>query len=277
MNVHSGKSRKPAPRFWRDAALPFIEARYVADGRKVCYENHAHAIFSIGAITGGCSTYINGDSRHSVSEGCVVVINPEQVHACNPIDDQPWSYCMFYVDAAWLTGLQHELGFSQGLGFRKFATTLTTDPVLYRGLNHLYKTLIDKDAGQLCKHSTAILFFSEVQTRLNPAPELFHIENNKLERAAEFISAHCTRDLRLDDICAAAELSPSYLIRAFRKQYGMTPHVYLVNRRIQYAQAQLKCGRPIADVALDAGFADQAHFQRVFKRLLAATPGQYLA
>lgn len=271
-----GKNRDPAPRFWRDEALPFIEARYVEDGRKVCYEKHAHQIFSIGAITGGCSTYINGDSRHSVSEGAVVVINPEQVHACNPIDDLPWSYCMFYVDAAWLTGLQHELGFSQGLGFRKFATTLTTDPVLYRGLNHLYKTLVDRDAGQLLKHSTAILFFSEVQSRLNPAPELFHIENNMLERAAEFISENCTRDLSLSDICAEAGLSPSYLIRAFKKQYGMTPHAYLVNRRIQYAQAQLKCGRSIADVALEAGFADQAHFQRVFKRLLAATPGQYL-
>jgi AraC-like DNA-binding protein len=55
----------------------------------------------------------------------------------------------------------------------------------------------------------------------------------------------------------------------------MTPHAYLINRRIQYSRAQLRRGRQIADVALDAGFADQAHLQRTFKRLVAATPGQY--
>jgi len=57
----------------------------------------------------------------------------------------------------------------------------------------------------------------------------------------------------------------------------MTPHAYLVNRRIQYGRARLKQGHAIAEVALEAGFSDQAHFQREFKRLSAATPGQYRA
>ncbi|WP_236730505.1 helix-turn-helix domain-containing protein, partial [Pseudomonas savastanoi] len=46
-------------------------------------------------------------------------------------------------------------------------------------------------------------------------------------------------------------------------------------RRIQHAQTQLKSGKMIADVAQETGFADQAHFQREFKKHLAATPGQY--
>ncbi|MNY72070.1 Virulence regulon transcriptional activator VirF [compost metagenome] len=70
-------------------------------------------------------------------------------------------------------------------------------------------------------------------------------------------------------------MSPSYLIRAFKQHYGMTPHAFLVNRRIQFAQDRLRSGQLIADVALEAGFADQAHFQRAFKQHLAATPGQY--
>ena len=55
----------------------------------------------------------------------------------------------------------------------------------------------------------------------------------------------------------------------------MNPHAHMVNRRILFAQQQLKAGQAIADVALAAGFADQAHFQRIFKRLVAATPRQY--
>ncbi|MOA36969.1 DNA-binding transcriptional activator FeaR [compost metagenome] len=55
----------------------------------------------------------------------------------------------------------------------------------------------------------------------------------------------------------------------------MTPHGYLIDQRIQFARSQLRQGRLIAEVAHEAGFADQAHFQRAFKHYLAATPGHY--
>ena len=97
----------------------------------------------------------------------------------------------------------------------------------------------------------------------------------KVERVAEYIDTHFANPLPLQDLCDAAQLSGSYLIRAFKKRYGVAPHEYQTNRRIQYAKARLRAGAPIAQVALDVGFADQAHFQRVFKRMTAATPGQY--
>ena len=99
--------------------------------------------------------------------------------------------------------------------------------------------------------------------------------NRKLARAADYISDNCALALTLEDICGASDLSASYLIRAFKKRYGMTPHVYLLNRRIQLARGLLRKGAAIADVALQTGFADQAHFQRIFKQFAAATPGQY--
>src|SRR6516164_4453265 len=82
------------PYFWRDADLPFIEVRAISDGRKVRYGRHAHSTFSIGAVTGGRSTYLNGSTLSHVSAGAVVVINPEVVHACNPAADEPWAYRM---------------------------------------------------------------------------------------------------------------------------------------------------------------------------------------
>lgn len=263
------------PTFWRDATLPFVEARSTQDGRRVCYARHSHATFSIGAVMGGRSTYLNGKVQERIGAGAVVVMNPEDVHACNPVGDQPWSYRMLYVDVPWLTNLQHELGFNPNLDLRAFSTTATTEPVLFAGLNRLYGILTDEHAEHLQKHSAAITFFSAAQQLLDPAPSLTRDANHKLIRAAEFISENFTRSLKLDEICAAADLSASYLIRSFNQQYGMTPHTYLINRRIQYSREQLRRGRTIADVALDAGFADQAHFQRAFKQFLAATPGQY--
>jgi AraC-like DNA-binding protein len=79
----------------------------------------------------------------------------------------------------------------------------------------------------------------------------------------------------LDDLCQVSGLSASHLIRCFKARYGMTPHAYLNNHRINRAKGLLRHGYPLAETALAAGFADQAHFQRVFKRLTAATPGTY--
>lgn len=266
-----------APTFWRDDALPFLEARFVADGRAVCYDRHFHDTFSIGAVTGGRSTYLNGRRREPVAAGAVVVMNPGEVHACNPIADQPWSYTMLYVERGWLGALQKELGLSPNQDLQALSTTLTTDAMLYTGLNRLGATLLDSSGARLQKQTAAVDFFAAVQQRLDPAATVADGDPVKLRQAAEYISDNRTEALSLEQICSAAQLSPSYLIRAFKQRYGMTPHAYLINRRVQYGQAQLRRGRAIADVALDAGFADQAHFQRAFKRLLAATPRQYRA
>lgn len=264
-----------APRFWRDDALPFIEARSIADGRQVCYTRHSHVHFSIGAITAGCSTYLHEQSQCRVDAGTVVLMNPGDVHACNPIDEQPWSYVMLYVETPWLTDLQHQLGFSDDLAFRRFSATHTQDAGLFSGLKALFEVLVDHERDVLDKHSAAVEFFTAVQQTLNPGDQAQREPNFKLERAADYIRDHCTQMLKLEDICDAAQLSPSYLIRAFKQHFGMTPHAFLINRRIQFARERLRRGQLIADVALEAGFADQAHFQRVFKQHLAATPGQY--
>lgn len=261
------------PTFWRDDKLPFIELRSIADGREACYAKHAHESFSIGAIRSGTSTYINGATRQVIGAGTVVVMNPGDVHACNPIGEQPWSYSMFHVDVTWLARLQHDLGCSRDGGFRPFATISTR--VLFNQLNDLYATLTDGHAGQLEKEGAAIGFFSHMQRMLMPAPLVAEDAGARLARAAEFINDNFTRLVSVDDISAAAGLSPAHLIRSFKSRFGMTPHAYLVNRRIEHGRAQLRRGLPIAEVALDAGFADQAHFQRAFKQHVAATPGQY--
>jgi len=263
------------PRIWRDAQLPFIEARSIADGRKVCYARHSHEIFSIGAITSGCCNYLHEKTCHSISAGTVVLMNPGDVHACNPLDDQPWSYVMLYVDAQWLAGIEQGFAEEASEVFQPVAATHTQSAALFNGLTGLYAQLVDPHRDVLAKHEAAVLFFSSMQQELGRSVALRKPANVRVERAAEYIDEHFLRTIRLQDICAAASLSEAYLIRAFEQRYHMTPHAYLINRRIQHAQTQLREGALIADIAQQTGFADQAHFQRVFKKHLAATPGQY--
>ncbi len=263
------------PKFWRNASLPFIEAREIEDGRHVCYARHAHETFSIGAITGGESVYLNGAHADSVRAGSIVVINPGAVHACNPIKDHPWSYLMFYVDPVWLGRRQQAAGWKNDGEFQSFATLSSTDAFLFDGLRHLYATLIDTRMRVEQKARGAEAFFTDLARTLKPTRSSDKPAHAQLESAARYIRENCSQSIRLKHICAVAGLSESHLIRSFKTRYGMTPHAYQVNCRIEYSRAQLKRGSAIADVAIDAGFADQAHLQRVFKQLTAATPGQY--
>lgn len=258
-----------SPIFWRDPALPFIEARSVQDGRKVCYAKHWHETFSIGLIDAGRCNYHNRSRTQQVSEGTVVLMNPGDAHACNPVQGEPWSYRMFYIDVPWLCAASES-------GFVPFATTATTQIDLYHGLNRLFDTLTDAKIGHLEKECTAISFMELLPQRLkNGSTHKTGLPN--LTRAADFIRQNCTQPLKLQDICRNAGLSASHLIRAFRQLHGLTPHAYQLNCRVEFCRAQLRAGRAIAEVALAAGFADQAHFQRTFKRFVAATPGQYRA
>ena len=257
--------------FWHDPALPFIEARAVQDGRHVCYDKHSHPHFSIGAITGGHSHYLNQRSRQEVGPGSLVLMNPEEVHACNPIADQPWSYLMFYLDTDWLRSQQEEAGL--GSEFRPFDMTASRDPLLYQGLQHLHHQLV-QGPDPLAREVACHLFSRQLLARLTPA-SWDDRPPQHLQRAAELMQDDSASPLSLAELSAVAGLTPSHFVRAFSHHYGMTPHAYLLDRRIRHARTLLRQGLPLVEVALASGFADQAHFQRQFKRRVAATPGQY--
>ncbi|MFM5511227.1 helix-turn-helix domain-containing protein [Aeromonas rivipollensis] len=257
--------------FWHDPALPFIEARAVQDGRHVCYDKHSHPHFSIGAITGGHSHYLNQRSLQEVGPGSLVLMNPEEVHACNPIADQPWSYLMFYLDTDWLRSQQEEAGL--GSEFRPFDMTASRDTLLYQGLRHLHHQLVEAP-DPLAREVACHLFSRQLLARLTPA-KWDDRPPRHLQRAAELMQDDSASPLSLSQLSAVAGLTPSHFVRAFSHHYGMTPHAYLLDQRIRHARSMLRQGQPLAEVALASGFADQAHFQRQFKRRVAATPGQY--
>lgn len=263
--------------FWRDPALPFIEARYVEDGRGVCYDRHSHDCFSIGAITGGSCTYLNGQLCERVGKGSVVLMNPGEVHACSPLAGN-WSYLMLYVDIDWLAALQEERGIRSAGQFRPLNERLNSEPQRYRDLGRLHATLVTH-ANSLIEKEVALhdFFAGLIKHTPSSATRETGKTDSRLLRAADFIRCHCSDPLRLEDICRAAEISASFLIRAFKAHYTMTPHEYLTQCRIQHCRARLRKGETLAQVAAETGFADQAHFQRAFKRYVAATPGEYRA
>jgi len=93
-------------------------------------------------------------------------------------------------------------------------------------------------------------------------------------RAIELMDAKLDSNLSVEFLAGEVELSPAHFARAFRETFGLPPHKYLLHLRLERARRMLDAENAVlADVAQRAGFADQAHFTRFFKREYGVTPG----
>lgn len=95
-------------------------------------------------------------------------------------------------------------------------------------------------------------------------------------RVLAFIRARLDRTITVDDLASEAGMSPSHFSRVFKETLGSTPMQYVMAYRIEQAMKMMaEAGRPLGDIALACGFADQAHFTRSFKGLVGKTPRQW--
>jgi len=97
-----------------------------------------------------------------------------------------------------------------------------------------------------------------------------------VDKIFEFIESNLSESLRLSDLAEIAGLSPFHLSRAFKSAVGLSPHQYLLERRIVRARELLQETRlGLAEIAYSVGFSSQAHFTDVFRKRLNVTPGAY--
>ena len=95
-------------------------------------------------------------------------------------------------------------------------------------------------------------------------------------RAKDYLDANLDGDVSVTMLAEACGLSSTHFSRAFHRTTGASPHQWLLQRRIDKARRLLRDpDAPLADVALNCGFANQSHFTRVFTRLIGISPGQW--
>lgn len=260
---------------WHDPALPFLESRRACHSR-ACYKAHSHPTFSIGAVDAGFSRFTGaGKGEERLTPGTLVLVPAQRVHACNPEPGQAWSYQMLHIDAQWLQRLRLESGSRAGASGEP--ARISRSSGLYQQFCAL-NALLFSAASTVEKEAALIEFigdhdFSACATAAAaPAPALSGVT---LRGLIDHIEQAELAELSLDTLARSAGMGRYQLIRAFRTATGLTPHAYLVNARINQARQFLREGLELAEVAYRLGFADQSHFQRVFKAHAGVTPGQY--
>jgi AraC family transcriptional regulator len=94
-----------------------------------------------------------------------------------------------------------------------------------------------------------------------------------LKEVIDYIGDNLQKDLTLAEMAGVAHMSPYHFSRLFKESKGLTPHRYVIERRVQRAEVLLgSSALPIAEIALLCGFANQSHLNRHFKRLLGVSP-----
>lgn len=264
---------KSPPLFWRHDDLPFVEGRQSCDST-ACYRAHTHPTLSVGVIDRGEATMRLPGQRQRLYSGDVMVIGPGVVHSCNRVRDRRWSYRMFYFDPRWLRTVLRTDPSSTGL--LEFTGVLRS-PVATAILDRMTALVARVRPPVGCEEEMGLLLakLQRLVTAASAAKKRPDPGRPDLAEVRTCLEERCHDKILLRELSALAGLSRYSLIRAFRREYGLTPHAYQLDQRIRQARELVRHGSPPTRVAYELGFADQSHFHRAFKARVAATPLEY--
>jgi AraC family transcriptional regulator len=102
------------------------------------------------------------------------------------------------------------------------------------------------------------------------------MSTSKFTRVLDYIDAAMDGELTLQAMAEIANMNPFYFARAFRRQFGVAPHRFVLRRRVDRAKQLLsETETPLVEVALNCGFSSQSHFAAVFHRHVGVTPSKF--
>jgi AraC-like DNA-binding protein len=267
--------RQEKVRFWRVpdlVNLELLQATYITHS----FSRHIHETYAIGVIQQGTEAFSYRGEHYNAPANHVVAIHPGETHTGHAATSDGWKYSMLYPDVSLLQRSIAELSPDPGV-VPFFPNPVMFDPLLAGWLLRLHRAL-SESAPRLEQESRLLWTFAQMVVRhADLKVKSVHIgkESDAVQQVREYLEAHYTENVSLEELAAIANLSPFHLLRTFRHQVGLPPHSYLNQVRLIRAKRLLAIGDSISTVAQQVGFADQSHLTRQFKRMWGFTPGQY--
>jgi aryl-alcohol dehydrogenase-like predicted oxidoreductase/AraC-like DNA-binding protein len=264
-------------RYWRAESVP-VEAMHAHFTSHV-YHRHSHESYSFGVTETGAQAFTCRNGRHVSGSGMVMAFNPDDPHDGHAAVDGGFTYRMVHIWPEFFASLT-------GSPWPLFRSPVIEDPVMAASVRRLHQALTGK-ASELERYErltvTARLLAGHASGR-EPGhgwpPDGEAARNTPDRRVAARIRDlihETTADLTADDLAVAAGCSRFAAYRAFSRAYGLAPSDYQRQLRIRSARRMLSDGVSLAQAATEAGFADQAHLNRWFRRCYGVTPGAYQA
>jgi AraC-like DNA-binding protein len=248
--------------------IDLMSARFVRHS----FAPHSHDELMIGVMHAGVKSFRCGNSREYAAPGNLVVVNPGEMHTGEREQGRELIYAALYVSetalAAMLTRSPSDCSI--------IGQTVIDDRDIWQYLDVAQRLAMSGDDAAAAEEAMTCgvsLLFDRYG-----ACGLVHSEAGcpkAFNRALEFLQARACDHISLEDASKASGVGLFHLIRLFQKHLGLTPYAYLTQVRIAKSRQLLRLGEPVAQVALDVGFADQAHFTKRFKQFTGTTPALY--
>ncbi|QDO96600.1 AraC family transcriptional regulator [Ferrovibrio terrae] len=260
--------------FARDAqsGTEAVRARFHAHA----YDPHFHDQVLIGVTEQGVQQFRCRREIHRSTPGRMIFMEPGETHDGEACAADGFTYAMLYFDPAWLQqSASLYAGRQTGEAVFHFPRTLDDDAALAQAVRMARRQISAPDNRMACDaaldHVVALLaqrFAGAPADKPGRAPRVAKL-------AREAMDAGFDGDLGLEELALAAGTDRFRLTRAFSAAYGLSPHAYLVQRRLNRARFLLSRGETPAAVAAATGFADQSHLGRWFRRAFGMTPAAY--
>ncbi|WP_199776550.1 AraC family transcriptional regulator [Nocardiopsis sp. SBT366] len=259
-------------RYWRFSGLPDTElltARFVT----TAFTRHTHSTYTIGMITAGIEEYSHSGGSSRVGPGGLAVVEPDEVHTGHAGIPEGWRYRVFYPAPAVVVDIGRELGMRGTPGFTHSGIDA---PEVSRVLVRAHQAAERGErltASSLARQGIAMLLRSHGRER--GAGVAAHTARPEVALARELLTERLVDPPTLEELAAHVGLGPFTLARAFRAAYGLPPHAYLNQLRVDRARGLLLQGWRASEVAARVGFSDQSHLTRHFRRHLGVPPVAY--
>lgn len=245
-----------------------IEARFHGNG----FAPHRHDTYALGLTLHGVQTFRYRGAERFSNPGNVIVLHPDEVHDGAAGTEDGLIYRMIYLPPDLIGAVD---GHRASLPF--VADPVVSDIGLWQALADILDDL-DAAPGDLAMDDVVMRVAAGLSRQAAvPRKPVAASARAAVLRARDFIEGHCGAPVRSEALETETGLDRYELARQFRRLLGTSPHRYLVMRRLEQAKRAMSAGSRLADAAVDAGFADQAHFTRHFRKAFGMTPGRWMA
>ncbi|MFF2050946.1 AraC family transcriptional regulator [Leifsonia sp. NPDC058194] len=229
------------------------------------YPAHTHDAWTVLLIDAGVVAFDLGRRAHRAAPGSIALLPPGVAHdGQSAIQDSGYRKRVLYLEPAWLP---------QRMPSAAVDRPTVGAPSTVAAVRRIHAAVASPGDLLAAEHWVLALRHDLLGHLGAAVPDIR--DAPLARRLRELLDDRLTETFTLAEAGRLLGAHPSHLVRVFSQTYGIAPHRYVTGRRIDRARRLLLDGRFAAESAVLAGFHDQAHLTRHFRRTLGATPGAF--
>ncbi|MBD2461504.1 AraC family transcriptional regulator [Oscillatoria sp. FACHB-1407] len=240
------------------------------------FAKHFHETYTIGMNDAGLGEFWYRGQTCCAVPNSFNLINPGEVHTGQAASNQGWTFRNIYISTAQVHHILTQLEWCDR-PLPAFIAPIVWDQSLRSHFHRLFVAL-SQPTSHLTRESLLLEAFSQLLLRhtqshlalRSPKPE-----TKAIAIVRDYLETHYAESVSIDVLAKLAGLSPYYLIRTFHQQVGLPPHRYQRHWQLLQAKRSLCSTKSLSEIAVEHGFYDQSHLNRLFKQAFGITPGQY--